>query len=164
MTDTPDFSAALARLPALVAGGGAAWWAENGAVEKLTPDAAARRARATPPLLVHGRATAARLGVEPFPALDLLDLFAFVRPARFCLPTPHGLLQAVRLDAADDEEAVQYLHEAAATLLSELPRERPRSLKRAARLARTLDRAGWPGGLHLPHDSNEKWRLRRHFH
>ncbi|HEX6958761.1 MAG TPA: ATP-dependent DNA helicase [Ferrovibrio sp.] len=145
MTAAASLSA-LARLPALIAGGGFAWWCENGGVEKLSPDAAARRARATAPLLVHAKATAARLGVEAqsFGAFDLLDLFAFVRPARFCLPTPHGLLQAVRLDAADDEEAVQYLHEAAATLLSELPRERPRSLKRAARLARTLDRAGWP--------------------
>ncbi|WP_370153724.1 ATP-dependent DNA helicase [Ferrovibrio sp.] len=150
MTDTPDLSTALARLPALVAGGGVAWWSETGhPVERLTPDAAARRARAMPPLLVHGRATAARLGVEPFPALDLLDLFAFVRPARFCLPTAHGLLDRCGLDAADDEEAAACLREAAATLLAELPRQGPRSLKRSARLAQGLQKAGWPWAPYL---------------
>lgn len=141
---TTALAAALARLPALVAGGGFAWWAEQGGAEKLPADAAARRARAVPPLLVHARATAARLGVEPFPSLDLLDLFAFVRPAKFCLPTPHGLLQRIGFDAADDEEASLYLQEAARILLGELPQQSPRALKRCARLARTLQKAGWP--------------------
>lgn len=147
MSDT--LRAAIARLPALVAGGGIAWWAEGGRIERLSPDAAARRARATPPLLVHGRATATRLGIEPFPAFDLLDLFAFVRPAKFCLPTPHGLLARIGLDAADDEEAAQYLHEAALTLLNELPQQKPRTLRRAARLAQTLHKAGWPWAPYL---------------
>lgn len=124
---------------------GFAWWFENGHLEKLSPDAAARRARATPPLLVHFKATAAKLGVEPFMAFDLLDLFAFVRPARFCLPTPHGLLERLNLDAADDEEAVQYLHHAAQMLLEDLPRQQPRSLRRSMRLAQLLNKAGWPG-------------------
>ena len=144
-----SLAAALGRLPALVAGGGVAWWFEQGRLEKISPDAAARRARATPPLLVHGRATATRLGVEPFPAFDLLDLFAFVRPARFCLPTPHGLLARLELDAADDEEAAQYLHHAAQTLLEDLPKQQPRALKRSARLAQTLQKAGWPWAPYL---------------
>lgn len=144
-----SLASALGRLPALVAGGGFAWWFENGRLEKISSDAAARRARATPPLLVHGKATAARLGVEPFPAYDLLDLFAFVRPAKFCLPTPHGLLLRVGLDAADDEEAAQYLHHAAQSLLEELPRQQPRALKRSARLAQTLQKAGWPWAIYL---------------
>lgn len=146
---TESLAAALGRLPALVAGGGFAWWFENGNLEKISADAAARRARATPPLLVHGKATATRLGVEPFPSYDLLDLFAFVRPAKFCLPTPHGLLARIGLDAADDEEAVQYLHHAAQMLLEDLPRQQPRALKRSMRLAQTLNRAGWPWALYL---------------
>lgn len=146
---TTSLAAALGRLPALVAGGGFAWWFENGQLEKLSPDAAARRARATPPLLVHAKATATRLGIEPFQAYDLLDLFAFVRPARFCLPTPHGLLARINLDAADDEEAVQYLHHAAQILLEDLPRQQPRALRRSMRLAQTLHRAGWPWAIYL---------------
>jgi len=146
---TESLAAALGRLPALVAGGGFAWWFENGQLEKISADAAARRARATPPLLVHGKATATRLGVEPFPSYDLLDLFAFVRPAKFCLPTPHGLLARIGLDAADDEEAVQYLHHAAQMLLEDLPRQQPRALKRSMRLAQTLNKAGWPWATYL---------------
>lgn len=146
---TESLAAALGRLPALVAGGGFAWWFEGGHLEKLSPDAAARRARATPPLLVHVKATAAKLGVEPFMAFDLLDLFAFVRPARFCLPTPHGLLECLNLDAADDQEAVQYLHHAAQMLLEDLPRQQPRALRRSMRLAQLLNKSGWPWAPYL---------------
>lgn len=146
---TESLAAALGRLPALVAGGGFAWWFENGHLERLSPDAAARRARATPPLLVHFKATAAKLGVEPFMAFDLLDLFAFVRPARFCLPTPHGLLERLNLGAADDEEAVQYLHHAAQMLLEDLPRQQPRALRRSMRLAQLLNKSGWPWAPYL---------------
>ena len=61
---------------------------------------AARRARATPPFLCHARAVARRLDIPVFPALDLLELFAFVRPAQFCLPTPRGLARGARPAAA----------------------------------------------------------------
>src|SRR5690606_27752532 len=50
-----------------------------------------------PCYLCHGAATARRLGIGPVRAFDLLELFAFVRPARFCLPTPRGLASALGL-------------------------------------------------------------------
>ena len=83
--------------PALVAGvRGAVWLSPDGEIETLALDQAARRLGAGPPPLVcHAKATARRLKTEPFPACDLLELFAFVRPARFCLPTPRGLAEAV---------------------------------------------------------------------
>src|SRR5262249_3718801 len=34
-------------------------------------------------------------GIERFAAFDLLELFAYVRPAQFCLPTPRGLAAAL---------------------------------------------------------------------
>ena len=40
---------------------------------------------------------ARRIRIDPFPALDLLELFAFVYPARFCIPTPGGLAQELGL-------------------------------------------------------------------
>ena len=84
--------------PALVAGiAEAAWLSPEGEIALLPFAEAARRARETPPFLCHARATARRLGVLPFPALDLLELHAFVRPARFCLPTPRGLAAALGL-------------------------------------------------------------------
>src|SRR6266852_5248977 len=99
--------------PALVIGlSEAIWLTGDGEVATLDFAQAVKRARAEPPFLCHGRAMARRLGVTPFPALDLLELFAFVRPARFCLPTPRGLAAALGLarpaglaDAAPDEDA-----------------------------------------------------------
>ncbi len=84
--------------PALVVGlTEAVWLTADGEVETIALADAARRARAAPAMLCHGRAMARRLGVAPFAALDLLELFAFVRPAQFCLPTPRGLAAALDL-------------------------------------------------------------------
>jgi len=144
-----SLAAALLRLPVLVAEGAGAIWLDGATLdpqpEKLDAETAGRRARAVPPLLVHGRATAARLGLNPFPAFDLLDLFAFVRPARFCLPTARGLLdvlqQPVPLVTTDLAPAMR---QAAAQLLAELGRLDSHRARRVMRLAATMQRAGWP--------------------
>src|SRR5258707_13391921 len=98
-TNPSDISAdavALPAAPALVAGvAEAAWLSPDGEIALLSLAEAARRARDTPPFLCHARATARRLGVHVFPAFDLLELYAFVRPAHFCLPTPRGLAGAL---------------------------------------------------------------------
>ena len=73
------------------------WLTTDGEVDRISPEEASRRVMAQPPLLVHMPATARRLGRGPFAAYDLLELFAFVHPARFCLPTPRGLIEAVGL-------------------------------------------------------------------
>ncbi len=74
----------LPEAPILAAGLSAAVWiTPDGEVAHLDPKAAARKAQKAPPLLCHGRATARRLGLDPFPAFDLLELYAFVRPAAF---------------------------------------------------------------------------------
>jgi ATP-dependent DNA helicase DinG len=84
--------------PALVVGlTEAIWLTADGEVETLSHVQAAKRARGEAALLCHGRAMARRLGVAPFAAIDVLELFAFVRPARFCLPTPRGLATALGL-------------------------------------------------------------------
>ena len=77
--------------------GEAAWIDRNGEVATLEPEAAGARARAEAPLVCHARATARRLGLPGFAAFDLLELFAFVRPASFCVPTPRGLAAALGL-------------------------------------------------------------------
>ena len=53
-----------------------------------------------PPLLCHAPAIARRLNVPVFPARDLLELYAFVSPAKFCLPTPRGLAETLGLAVA----------------------------------------------------------------
>jgi ATP-dependent DNA helicase DinG len=93
--------------PALVAGpAGAVWLDRDGEIHEVALDAVARRMRGgAPPVLCHLPATARRLNTDPFPALDLLELFAFVHPGRFCVPTPRGLASALGLPVPHDHEA-----------------------------------------------------------
>src|SRR5215469_4485245 len=80
------------RAPALVAGfREVLWLSPEGEIEALAPAEARSRVEREAPMLCHARATARRLETQEFPALDLLELFAFVHPARFCVPTPRGL-------------------------------------------------------------------------
>jgi len=55
-----------------------------------------------PPLVIHGPATARRLGLPavgtPAPWFDLLELFAFIRPAQSVAPTPRGMARALNLE------------------------------------------------------------------
>jgi len=96
---------------------GALWLSEDGEIERLSGPDAARRAMAASPLVVHAPATAARLGLDHLPARDLLELYAFVRPATFCLPTPRGLAEAMNIDPSDEIAA---LPKVARALLDEL--------------------------------------------
>jgi ATP-dependent DNA helicase DinG len=130
---------------------GAVWLSADGELNALSHGEAARRSRATPPLLCHRNAVAARLGVDPFPAYDLLELFAFVRPARFVVPTVRGLAETLGLPTPrthEDEAAT--LPAAAAHLLAELAR-RDRAEGEAKRtelrgIALVMARAGWLWG------------------
>jgi ATP-dependent DNA helicase DinG len=140
---------ALGDAPALAAGArGAAWRAPDGAVEELEPAQAAARARAGPaPIVCHAPATARRLETAPFPALDALELFAFVRPAVFCSPTPRGLAAALGLPAPRGLAAeAGALVEAARALLLELAQAAGDAKTEAAPLAATMAAAGWPWG------------------
>src|SRR5207248_112087 len=84
--------------PAIVAGHGrAAIFTADGELLLLSAvEAAARLRNLPPPMLVHAPATFRRLGLRSMPAFDLLELFAFILPARPAAPTPRGL--ALMLD------------------------------------------------------------------
>jgi ATP-dependent DNA helicase DinG len=134
---------ALPASPALVAGvRTAAWLGADGELLLLPREEAARRARGVPPIVCHARATARRLGVPSFPSLDLLELFAFARPATFCLPTARGLARALGLPLPADLAAeAATLFDAAGALLSELAAASPDADARAIVLA--MERGGW---------------------
>src|SRR5947208_2487934 len=86
------------RAPALVAGfREVVWLSPDGEIEALAPAEARARLEGETPLVCHARAVARRLDIAGFAALDLLELFAFVRPAQFCVPTPRGLAAALGL-------------------------------------------------------------------
>ncbi|MEO9492444.1 MAG: ATP-dependent DNA helicase, partial [Marinomonas sp.] len=72
----------------------------------------------TPVLLLNAPLVASRLGYPDLSGLDLLELFAFVHPARFCVPTPRGLAQALDIDEpASDGDVPQFLQLAAGVLV-----------------------------------------------
>jgi len=62
------------------------------------------------PLVCNAPLTQRRLGLKSFKAFDILELFAFIRPAEFCLPLPLGLARALNLnqytDSLEDEALV----------------------------------------------------------
>ena len=111
------------------------------------------------PLVCHRRAVAARARLGDFQAFDLLELFAFVRPAQFCLPTPRGIAAVLDLAIPETpEQMAQMLFHAAEVLLEET-QTKPVEV---TNIAWSMARAGWQwapaiigamGGGEAPHTS-----------
>lgn len=146
----PGATATLGDLPALVAFHAEAVWCDHGRAspQRVSHATAALSGRARAPLLVHAPSTARRLKAERFPAYDLLELYAFVRPASFCLPTPKGLAEALGLGTPPHHDPMieaKLLHESARLLLSELA-SLGRQRRRTTGLAWAMAKAGWPWG------------------
>ncbi|MCW5745362.1 MAG: ATP-dependent DNA helicase, partial [Alphaproteobacteria bacterium] len=150
MTRAPpsDSGADLCRGLALVATvRGAAWASRDGTVEILTHEAARSRAVLDVPIVCHLPATALRLGGDPFPARDLLELYAFVRPATFCLPTIGGIAEALDLVVpATPEAEARALIAAADALLEELADRASREPPETAAVALAMHHGEWTWG------------------
>jgi len=134
--------------PAVVAGHGRAAILTADGEFLLLPaaDAAQRLRHLPPPLLVHAPATFRRLGLRAGPAFDLLELFAFVLPARTAAPTPRGLALALDHDSPPTglEAEAALLPDLAAALLHRLARGRATPLNRdAGTLAARMGATGW---------------------
>ncbi|MFS0737811.1 ATP-dependent DNA helicase [Sphingomonas sp. 1P06PA] len=133
-------------LPALHATHGGIWIAEAGAA----PRAAGRgeaiaRAAETPVLLLNAPLVAARLGLGEVSGLDLLELYAFVHPARFAVPTPAGMARALGIDPpADDTAAAPFLQRAAARLIETLADPAWPEREGAWTSLQSLGRLRWP--------------------
>ena len=107
----------------------------------------ARRLAAARPIICHRPAMATRLKVDHLAAHDALELFAFVRPATFCLPTVSGLAEALNLPhPATLEDRPLTLLNAVKTLLGELARTDDLAAKPLAEIAGAMMRGGWPWG------------------
>ncbi len=138
----------LPNAPVLIADHrGAALLTTDGELIALDKQLAIRQAQDTPPILCHAKATARYLQTQDFPAFDLLELFAFVRPAQFAVPTPRGLADAFSLPHPDTaEETAETLLTVAQTLLSNLLKLDSREQTPTHTLARGMARAGWAWG------------------
>ncbi len=145
--------------PVLVMGHNKGVWLERaGAPEQLDREAALALAQATPPILCHAPAVARRLGCGPFPAYALLELFAFVRPGAFCVPTPLGLAQALGLAPPKDlGESAESLAAVTHRLLEECAARLAEQEPACVGIAWVMAQAGWRwgpavlGALGAPH-------------
>jgi ATP-dependent DNA helicase DinG len=151
---SPNTGSSAMGLPptaALVAGfRRAIWLTPDGEIEELDRLKARRRCDKAPPILCHAPATARRLGLESLAAYDVLELFAFVRPARSCAPTPRGLAIALGQDLPTNlaEQALS-LPRAAALLLNEAAGMETKDRREAAAVAWTMARGGWLWGPYV---------------
>jgi ATP-dependent DNA helicase DinG len=135
---------------ALYATHGGIWIARQiegrGEVRGLGRGEAAARAAETPMIMLNAAVTATRLGVAELAGLDLLELYAFVYPAQFVVPTPAGLARALGIEPPKDEaRAAIFLIEATQALLARM--ERPDGWAErsgAYDVAQSLGRLRWP--------------------
>jgi ATP-dependent DNA helicase DinG len=117
------------------------WLGPDGDIEMLQRGKAASRAVREAPLVCHARSVARRIGVDRIAAYDVLELFAFVRPAQFCLPTPKGLADVLELDApADPVDEAQVLMLTVDVLLLEI---REGGARKGLEIARVMRDCGW---------------------
>ncbi|MDH3232008.1 MAG: ATP-dependent DNA helicase [Alphaproteobacteria bacterium] len=139
----------LGALPALVVGpAGAAWRNPDGTAESFSHDEAARRLRGgAAPLICHAPAAARRLGLRSISAYDVLELFAFVRPAQFCVPTPRGIAAALDGSVSGGHASEPDLLVAVAeALLAAVARIDQRNDPGMIAIAETMALGGWRWG------------------
>ena len=132
--------------PALHATHGGIWHAlPDGSVSPIGRGEAIARVADTPTILLNAPLVAARLGLSELSGLDLLELFAFVHPARFVVPTPAGLARALDLELpTDDAGATHLLLDAAAALLGQTDNPGWHEREGAWTAAQALGRLRWP--------------------
>jgi len=153
--------------PALHATHGGVWIAHpDGSTEAVGRGQAIARAAETPMILLNAPLVASRLGYPDLSGLDLLELFAFMLPARFAVPTPHGIADALGIEApADEATAASFLRAAAANLLGMLETNWFQR-EGAWTSAQALARLRWPWAsavlqrLQKP-QQNERWLFSR---
>ena len=155
-------------LSALHATHGGIWIADaDGRVRTVGRGEAIACAAEQPVVLLNAPLAATRLGYGELAGLDLLELFAFVHPAAFAVPTPAGLARALGLTPPEGEtEAAAFLLVAAAELLGRLERGDWAEREGAWNVAQTLSRLRWPwSAVVTPRiarpDTAERWLFSR---
>ena len=118
----PQPTVSLPDIPALcVNAKNAAVLTTDGEVKILSHDAARMLLHKKHVLVCHAPFTRTRLGLEEFYAYDVLELYAFVHPGKFTVPTPIGLTNTLGLSAPQDFEDHPFaLIEVASALLRDL--------------------------------------------
>jgi ATP-dependent DNA helicase DinG len=133
------------QLPALHATHAGIWLAGGDSEPReASRGEAIARAAETPHIILNAPLVGQRLGYPELSGLDLLELFAFIHPARFAVPTVAGLSRAVGLEPPSSEvEAAAALQKIAARLLAFLADPDWDEREGAWTSNTTLHRLGW---------------------
>nr|WP_240950159.1 ATP-dependent DNA helicase [Novosphingobium sp. ERN07] len=95
--------------------------------------------------MLNAPLVASRLGYPDLSGLDLLELFAFVHPAKFIVPTPKGLAHALDLvEPVGDDGVPLLLQQAAEALLATCERDDWSEREGAWTALQSLVRMRWP--------------------
>ena len=120
----------------------------DGEIRDLTHQQAKMELHKTPVLVCHAPYTRTRLSANDLYGIDVLELFAFVHPATFCVPTPHGLSKALGIARPQSiEDYPITILEAARALLTDLQNEQTDPKRKdPADIAEVmgLQGKGWP--------------------
>ncbi|QTD57844.1 ATP-dependent DNA helicase [Parasphingorhabdus cellanae] len=99
----------------------------------------------TPHILLNAPLMGQRLGYPDLSGLDLLELFAFIHPAQFVVPTPAGLAKTLGLEPAGQEADIAKLYRLAADhLLAGLQAPHWPEREGAWSSAQAMYRMRWP--------------------
>ncbi len=155
-------------LPALHASHGGCWLRDGAGLTRTVAKGDAIVAAAdTPLLLLNAPLIATRLGYPDLSGLDILELFAFVHPARFVVPTPKGLAHALDLPEPDGDDAVPaLLQQTAEALLATCEKPDWAEREGAWTALQSLTRQRWPWSALLASrvarpDQSERWLFAR---
>jgi ATP-dependent DNA helicase DinG len=131
--------------PALHASHSGIWIADERGVREVARGVAIGKATETPMIMLNAPLVAHRLGYPELSGLDLLELFAFLHPARFVVPTPEGLADELGLDRPTDDSAAAAFMREAATQLLDITQARDWAEREGAwTAAQSLMRLRWP--------------------
>lgn len=132
-------------LPAIHASHGGCWLSTERGTRTVGKGAAIMAAADAPLLMLNAPLVASRLGYPDLSGLDLLELFAFVHPARFMVPTPKGLAHATGLaEPVSDDQVPRLLQDAAEALLATCARDDWVEREGGWTALQSLARLNWP--------------------
>lgn len=160
--------------PALHASHGGIWIATpDGKTRGVSRGEAISLAAETPVIMLNAPLVGARLGYGELSGLDLLELFAFVHPAQFMVPTIKGLVSALDIqphpspegEGLTEDQVPAFLQQAALKLLDTLSRDWPER-EGAWTSAQALARLRWPWSPLIAERltapvQNERWLFSR---
>lgn len=159
---------ALLALPAIHASHVGIWIADtSGRIQQVGRAEAMAAVAATPHILLGATLTGDRLGYPELSGLDLLELFAFLFPARFAVPTPAGIAAALGLSVpAREEDIAAFLPQAAAAMLASLDDPDWAEREGAWHGLQALGRQRWPWATLIqprlsPPDGADRWLFAR---